>query len=45
MIVIDVGNTNIVIGFYKKNQLNKVIRLNTEKKIHIAQKEINKFFN
>jgi len=44
MIVIDLGNTNIVIGFYTKNQLNKVIRLNTEKKIHIAQKEINKFF-
>ncbi len=44
MIVIDIGNTNIVIGFYTKNQLNKVIRLNTEKKIHIAQKEINKFF-
>ena len=44
MIVIDVGNTNIVIGFYTKNKLNKIIRLNTEKKINIAKKEINKFF-
>ena len=44
MIVIDVGNTNIVIGFYTKNKLNKIIRLNTEKKINILQKEINKFF-
>ena len=44
MIVIDAGNTNIVIGFYTKNKLNKIIRLNTEKKINIAQKEINKFF-
>ncbi len=44
MIVIDAGNTNIVIGFYKKNKLNKIIRLKTEKKINITQKEINKFF-
>ena len=44
MIVIDVGNTNIVIGFYIKNKLIKISRLNTEKKINIAQKEINKFF-
>ena len=44
MIVIDVGNTNIVIGFYTKNKLNKIIRLKTEKKINITQKEINKFF-
>ena len=29
MIVIDVGNTNIVIGFYKKNKLNKIVRLKT----------------
>ena len=35
MIVIDVGNTNIVIGFYKKNKLIKIIRLKTEKKINI----------
>ena len=32
MIVIDVGNTNIVIGFYTKNKLIKIIRLKTEKK-------------
>ena len=44
MIVIDVGNTNIVIGFYTKNKLNKIIRLKTEKKIFITQKELNKFF-
>ncbi len=44
MIVIDVGNTNIVIGFYTKNKLRKIIRLNTKKKINTAQKEINKFF-
>ena len=31
MIVIDVGNTNIVIGVYLKNKLSKVLRLNTEK--------------
>ena len=44
MIVIDAGNTNIVIGFYTKNKLIKIIRLKTEKKINITQKEINKFF-
>ncbi len=44
MIVIDVGNSNIVIGFCTKNKFNKIIRLNTEKKTNIAQKEINKFF-
>ena len=32
MIVIDVGNTNIVFGFYLKNKLTKVKRLKTEKK-------------
>ena len=32
MIVIDAGNTNIVIGFYTKNKLIKIIRLKTEKK-------------
>ena len=31
MIVIDAGNTNIVIGFYTKNKLIKIIRLKTEK--------------
>ena len=44
MIVIDAGNTNIVIGFYTKNKLIKIIRLKTEKKINITKKEINKFF-
>ena len=32
MIVIDAGNTNIVIGFYTKNELIKIIRYKTEKK-------------
>ena len=32
MIVIDAGNTNIVIGFYTENKLSKIIRLKTEKK-------------
>ena len=31
MIVIDVGNTNIVIGIYFKKKLSKVLRFNTEK--------------
>ena len=44
MIVIDAGNTNIVIGFYTKNKLIKIVRLKTEKKINITKKEINKFF-
>ena len=39
MIVIDVGNTNIVIGFYTKHKLIKIFRLKTEKKINIAQKK------
>ena len=42
MIVIDVGNTNIVVGFYKKNKIIKIKRLNTQKKLNVAQKEINK---
>ena len=37
MIVIDAGNTNIVIGFYTKNKLIKIIRLKTEKKINITK--------
>ena len=44
MIVIDAGNTNIVIGFYIKNKLIKIIRLNTKKNLINTQKEINKFF-
>ena len=35
MIVIDAGNTNIVIGFYTKNKLRKIIRLNTKKNVMI----------
>ncbi len=31
MIVIDIGNTNVVIGFYFNNKLKKVFRINTEK--------------
>ena len=44
MIVIDIGNTNIVIGFYIKNKLIRKIRFKTEKKINSIQREINKFF-
>ena len=44
MIIIDVGNTNIVVGFYTKNKITKIKRFNTLKKINLAQKEINKFF-
>ena len=38
MIVIDAGNTNIVIGFYTKNKLNKIIRLKTENKNQYCKK-------
>ena len=31
MIVIDVGNTNLVLGIYSKNKLTKVFRIKTEK--------------
>ncbi len=34
MIVIDVGNSNIVFGLYSKDKLIKVLRLKTEKKIN-----------
>ena len=44
MIVIDVGNTNIVFGFYFKEKLIKVIRLKTEKKINKRNKELDYFF-
>ena len=39
MIVIDAGDTNIVIGFYTKNKLNKIIRLKTEKKSTLHKKK------
>ena len=32
MIVIDIGNTNIVIGFISKQRIKKIIRLNTKEK-------------
>ena len=44
MIVIDVGNTNIVFGFYSKDKLTKVIRLKTEKKLNKKNKELSDFF-
>ena len=44
MIVIDVGNTNIVFGFYLKEKLIKVIRLKTEKKMNKRNKELDYFF-
>ena len=44
MIVIDVGNTNIVFGFYLKDKLTKVIRIKTEKKINTKKKELDYFF-
>ena len=44
MIVIDVGNTNIVFGFFFKNKLIKVKRLNTEKIKLKNNKEIKNFF-
>ena len=43
MIVIDVGNTNIVIGIYLKKKLNKVFRLNTQKNINKFKLEFEKF--
>ena len=44
MIVIDVGNTNIVFGFYLKKKLNKVIRLKTEKENNKRNNELEYFF-
>ena len=32
MIVIDIGNTDIVIGIYTKNKLDKILRFNTKTK-------------
>ena len=41
MIVIDIGNTNIVFGIYFKKKLKKVIRIKTEKnKIKFKKKFI-----
>ncbi len=43
MIVIDVGNTNIVFGLYSNENLKKVLRVNTEKNKVKRQKKISKF--
>ena len=43
MIVVDIGNTNIVIGIYNKKKLKKIIRFNT-KDIKLIRK-LNNFFN
>ena len=32
MIVVDIGNTNIVIGIYSKNKLSFIYRFNTQEK-------------
>ncbi len=44
MIVIDIGNTSVVIGIYSKNKLKKVFRLNTEKNKIKSKKIFTKFF-
>ena len=38
MIVIDIGNTDIVIGIYTKNKLDKILRFNTKTKKTIVLK-------
>ena len=43
MIVIDVGNTNIVFGIYNNQKLTKIFRLNTEKDITKKNKLLNNF--
>ena len=43
MIVIDVGNTNIVIGIFFKKKLSKVLRLNTEKNKKLFKLEFESF--
>tara|TARA_B100001057_G_scaffold439869_1_gene473377 strand:- start:5770 stop:6531 length:762 start_codon:yes stop_codon:yes gene_type:complete len=45
MIVIDIGNTNIVLGIYYKNKLNKVFRISTEKNIKIVKNKYITFFS
>ncbi len=45
MIVIDVGNSNIVFGLYSKDKLIKVLRLKTEKKINKKNKILENFFS
>tara|TARA_Y100001936_G_C15919743_1_gene583336 strand:- start:144 stop:905 length:762 start_codon:yes stop_codon:yes gene_type:complete len=45
MIVIDVGNTNIVIGIYIKKKLNKLFRINTEKNKKKFETKFKTFLN
>ncbi len=45
MIVIDIGNTNIVLGIYHKNKLKKVFRIGTEKKIKNFKNKYFTFFS
>ena len=42
MIVIDIGNTNIVIGIVSNQKIKKIIRLNTKEKKLII--ELSKYF-
>ncbi len=45
MIVLDVGNTNIVIGIYIKNKLNQVFRIDTEKNKKKFKRKFESFIN
>ena len=45
MIVIDIGNTNIVVGIYNTNKLKKVFRISTEKKIKKNNSKYITFFS
>ncbi len=44
MIVVDIGNTNTVFGFYLNNKLIKIVRIKTEKKKIENDKSIKHFF-
>ena len=44
MIVIDIGNSNLVIGLYFKKKLNKVFRIQTEKNKIKLEKNLKNFF-
>ena len=43
MIVIDIGNTNIVFGVYNNQKLIKIFRVNTEKDVTKKNKLLNNF--
>ena len=45
MIVIDIGNTNLVLGVYFKNKLHKIFRISTEKNIKKFPNKYIAFFN